>query len=182
MLEPAHRVGPRREGKPRPIVARFLRYSDREAVIRNGRKLRGTNIFVNEDLCAASQAIKSSQFPLLKQARAQGKIAFFRHTKLIIRERNEDNSAGQRPLPMNEEGAVGGAVGDSRDRAGSATEGAVTGTQVAGAWSGGIGRVEALPCPSAGRPSGSHSQSPAAPTASSQRNPAKRTMRSSIKK
>ena len=93
MLERAHRVRPRREGKPRPIVARFLRYSDREAVIRNGRKLRGTNIFVNEDLCAASQAIKSSQFPLLKQAGAQGKIAFFRHTKLIIRERNEDNSA-----------------------------------------------------------------------------------------
>ena len=37
---------------------------------------------------------------------------------------------------MSEEGAVGGAVGDSRDRAGSAAGCAVTGTQVAGAWSG----------------------------------------------
>lgn len=46
VLERAHRVGLRREGKPRPIVARFLRYADRDAVMRNGRKLKGTNILL----------------------------------------------------------------------------------------------------------------------------------------
>lgn len=85
-LERAHRVGQRRDARPRTIVARFSRYGDREAVMRNARKLRGTNIYINDDLCAASQAIKNAQMPQLKQARAEGKIAFFRHTKLIVKE------------------------------------------------------------------------------------------------
>ncbi|XP_050715616.1 uncharacterized protein LOC126998200 [Eriocheir sinensis] len=90
VLERAHRVGVRRDARPRPIVARFSRYCDREAVMRNSKKLRGTNIFVNDDLCAASQAVKNAQMPLLKQARAQGKVAFFRHTKLIIKDKTSD--------------------------------------------------------------------------------------------
>lgn len=182
VLERAHRVGPPREGKPRPIVARFLRYCDREAVMRNGRKLKGTNIFVNEDLCAASQAVKSSQFPLLKQARAQGKIAFFRHTKLIIREKTDISSSGRRQPTVREEGAVGGVVGHSRDGTGPATEGMVTGTQVAGAWSSGTGREEAFPTLSVARTTSSGPQSPATPAALSQRNSGKKTLRSSTKK
>ena len=88
VLERAHRVGPHREdAKPRTIVARFTRYGDRDAAIRRGNCLKGTNIFLNEDMSTASLAIKKAQMPLLKQARAEGKLAFFRHTKLIIREK-----------------------------------------------------------------------------------------------
>lgn len=54
VLERAHRVGPSRDAKPRTIVARFSRYCDRESVMRNASKLKGTNIFVNDDLCPAS--------------------------------------------------------------------------------------------------------------------------------
>ena len=94
-MERVHRVGPRRYAKPRTIVARFSRFSEREAVMRNASKLKGTNIFVNDDLCPASQAVKNAQMPLLGQAKAQGKIAFFRHSKPIARERyNEDGTAG----------------------------------------------------------------------------------------
>ena len=98
VLERAHRVGLRRDAKPRTIVARFSSYCDRESVMRNARKLKGTNIFVNDDLCPASQVVKNAQMPLLKQARQQGKIAFFRHTKLIIKERynNDDYNTGRR--------------------------------------------------------------------------------------
>ncbi|KAK3889420.1 hypothetical protein Pcinc_006584 [Petrolisthes cinctipes] len=85
-MERAHRVGQRRDAGPRPIVARFSRYSDREAVMRSARKLRETNIYISDDLCAASQAIKNAQMPQLKQARAQGKVAYFKYTKLIIKE------------------------------------------------------------------------------------------------
>ncbi len=96
-LERAHRVGQRRDGKPRPIVARFSRFCDREAVMRSARKLRGTNVYLNDDLCAASQTIKNAQIPLMKQARAQGKIAYFRHTKLIIRDRFDTRIAQNQP-------------------------------------------------------------------------------------
>ena len=78
--------GPRTLSRPRPVVVRFEKFSDREAVIRNSRKLKGTGIFVNEDLCPASME-KKEQFPLIKKAREEVNIAFFRHTRLIINER-----------------------------------------------------------------------------------------------
>ena len=86
-LERTHRVGRGGDLRPRPIVARFARFCDREAVLRNVRKLKGTRIFINEDLCPASHNIRKSQLPALKQARSEGKIAYFRHTKLIIKEK-----------------------------------------------------------------------------------------------
>ena len=80
-LERAHRVGQRREQESRPVIVRFNKFSDREAVLRNCTKLKGTNIHLNEDLSPASQATKKEKTPLLKQARREGKIAFFRHSK-----------------------------------------------------------------------------------------------------
>ncbi|KAK3874082.1 hypothetical protein Pcinc_020952 [Petrolisthes cinctipes] len=72
-------------------MARFTRFNDREAVMRNVRKSRGSRIFVNEDLCPSSHNIRKAQFPALKEARSQGKISYFRHTKLIIKEKHASN-------------------------------------------------------------------------------------------
>lgn len=55
--------------------------------MRSVNKLRGTRIYINEDLCPASQAIRRAQLPLLKQAKSNGKVAYFRGTKLIIKDR-----------------------------------------------------------------------------------------------
>lgn len=52
-----------------------------------GEKSSSSSIYFNEDLCPASQEIVKSKFPLTKQARADGKIAYFKLTKLIIKER-----------------------------------------------------------------------------------------------
>ena len=101
-LERAHRTGPPTASGPRTVVARLERFCDREAVLRNARKLKGTGIYINEDLCPASQELKRQQLPLLKQAREQGKIAFFRHTRLIIKER-------LRPGFLEHDVSVGGA-------------------------------------------------------------------------
>ena len=61
-MERAHRIGQRRDNQPRQVIARFARYSDREAVIRNAAKLRGTKIYINEDLCPASQELRRATF------------------------------------------------------------------------------------------------------------------------
>ena len=85
VVDRTQRVGPRSEQRPRTVIARFARYTDRDAVMRNAKMLHGTNIYFNEDLCPASQKIKMDQLPAFKQAKRDGKIAFFRNTKLIIR-------------------------------------------------------------------------------------------------
>lgn len=101
-LERAHRVGPPNHrsfggpARPRTIVARFTRYTDRETTLRNSAKLKNTDIFVNEDLCEASILVRKSKLPELKKARLDGKIAFFNHTRLVIRDRKEKNETGSR--------------------------------------------------------------------------------------
>lgn len=87
-LERAHRVGPKgTSSRPRTVVARFSKFEDRQLALRNSAKLKDTNIFINEDLCESSMMARKSQLPELRRARADGKIAYFNHTKLVIRER-----------------------------------------------------------------------------------------------
>ena len=101
-IERAHRVGPTRQDKPRPIIAKLLRFQDKQLILKNSKQLKGTRIFINEDLCDASREKIRNQLPNLKQARSEGKIAYFSHTKLIIRDR---------PTPASSyAGAVGGSV------------------------------------------------------------------------
>ena len=57
-LERAHLVGPFNPSRPRTIVARFEKYGDSEAVSRNARKLKGSGIYIDDDLCSTSQEVK----------------------------------------------------------------------------------------------------------------------------
>lgn len=120
-LERAHTVGQASNQRPRPVLARFLRYSDRETVMRNATKLRGTKIFINDDLCQASQEKRKEELPLLKQARSDGKIAYFRHTKLIIRDRMNTEARGSGYSPN------GPTVGENGHNPGGAADGVAGG-------------------------------------------------------
>lgn len=136
-LERAHRVGQPGGQRNRPIVARFNRYQDRENVRRSAVKLRGTRIYINEDLCKASQEKRRQQLPLMKQARSEGKVAYFNHTRLIVKERTSarHGALGVRsnvPIPAAiVDGGAGGADGGSAD--------AVTGGVSTDAGDGGAG-------------------------------------------
>lgn len=96
-IERAHRVGLNKLIQPRPVVVRFAKYSDREAVLRNAKKLKGMGIYVNEDLCPASLEEKRRHIPRMRKAREEGKIAFFRHTKLIVKEKTVQHPSTKEP-------------------------------------------------------------------------------------
>ena len=84
-IDRSHRVGKPGSSRPRTIVARFANFPDRANILKNSKKLKGTNIFINEDLCEASRQKRREQLPLLRRAREEGKIAYFVHTKLVIK-------------------------------------------------------------------------------------------------
>lgn len=71
VLERAHRVGRHSsaESKPRKIVAHFLNYKDRESVLKAKKKLRGTNVFVNEDYSDRVKKKCMDLMPELMEAR-----------------------------------------------------------------------------------------------------------------
>lgn len=127
-LERAHRVGQRGDHRARPIVARSEKFCDRETVLRNVHKLRGTRIFVNEDLCPASHNIRKAQLPAMKQAKSEGKLAFFRHTKLMIKEKPSVNQPNE-PLGQDVSAGLvrgGGSSGGGRSDGLSTARGATT--------------------------------------------------------
>ena len=74
-----HRMGkPRKEtGRERIIIARFLRFSDRERVLKCGRRLKETGYKMYEDLPKEIHEMRKLQMEKLKNARKDGKRAYF---------------------------------------------------------------------------------------------------------
>ena len=83
-----HRVGKtRQDGSSRPIIARFLRFQDRQRVIRAAYKLRNTGYKIMEDFPKEIIERRRPLVPIMKDAKANGKTAFFLKSmpdKLII--------------------------------------------------------------------------------------------------
>ena len=71
-----HRIGKKKTLASRPIIARFLRFPDRERIFR--RALRDdTEVRVFTDLPREIQERRNKQWPKLKKARDEGKLASF---------------------------------------------------------------------------------------------------------
>ena len=50
-IERVHRAGGKSRSKSRTIVYKLLRFKDKQNILRKGKLLKGTNIFINEDYC-----------------------------------------------------------------------------------------------------------------------------------
>ena len=46
-----HSKGKTSSNKPRTIVCKLLSYKQKKEVLKNAKKLKGSNIFINEDFC-----------------------------------------------------------------------------------------------------------------------------------
>ena len=69
---------PRSSGDPRPIIARFLRYQDREEVMQKARaKLKGKDYAVFEDIPKELYELRKRQQNKLQRARQDGLKTFF---------------------------------------------------------------------------------------------------------
>ena len=95
-----HRLGKPNSSKPRPIIARFLRYSDRELVMDNARKhLKGHKVFhVFEDIPKDLYELRKQQMKKLKEAREKGHRAFFSKANLDKLFVNGQYVAPEQPL------------------------------------------------------------------------------------
>ena len=76
-LQRVHRLGKPASGKTRPIIARFLRYQDREMVLRASFHLRDREIKVLEDYPQEIIERRRKQMSKLKEAKRNGmKVSF----------------------------------------------------------------------------------------------------------
>lgn len=76
-IQRVHRIGKSVDGKPRPILARFLRFPDRERVYQAGFGLRETNFMVLQDFPQEIIERRRKQMPKLKEAKSKGQRVSF---------------------------------------------------------------------------------------------------------
>ena len=73
-----HRVGKERGKKSRPIIAKFLRYCDREEVLFKARKLLKDKTYsVFEDMPKELYELRKAQLKKLQNAKERGDTAYF---------------------------------------------------------------------------------------------------------
>lgn len=88
--ERVQRMGQYQEGgRPRRIMVNLLRLKDKQRILSSAKKLKGTNIYINEDFSGAVLQRIKELWPKLKAASAQGKKAILRYDKLVILPREE---------------------------------------------------------------------------------------------
>ena len=51
MCEPSQKRKKKKSTKPRTIVCNLLSFKEKELVMKNAKKLKNTNIFIDEDFC-----------------------------------------------------------------------------------------------------------------------------------
>ena len=91
-VECAHRINKITNIKgPRTIIARLHHDRDKNTTLKNSYKLKGTRIFINEDLSERTLNIRKEKLPELKSARSKGKISYFVRKTLIIRDRYKED-------------------------------------------------------------------------------------------
>ena len=71
-----HRLG-KKGDRPRMIIARFLRYADRERVMKNAFKLKETDFKIFEDLPKELFSLRKKYLPAFYEAKKAGKKAVF---------------------------------------------------------------------------------------------------------
>ena len=74
----AHRIGKKKTGEARPVIVRILKFPERELVFRKAREMESDiDVKVYSDLPKEIGQRRKKQWPRLKKAREEGKIAFF---------------------------------------------------------------------------------------------------------
>ena len=78
-----HRIGGLNpsQDKPRPIIAQFLRYSDRELVMSRAEKLKGKGFGISADLPKDIVKRRKELMPKFKKAKEDGQSAFFKRSE-----------------------------------------------------------------------------------------------------
>ena len=89
-VERAHRVGLAKVERERTIVLKLRDYEDKKIILENAMKLKGSNIFINEDYSFTTRKIRKELFEQAKLHRQNGHYAKVVYNKLIVHEFKEN--------------------------------------------------------------------------------------------
>ena len=76
-----------RLSQPRTVIARLKSVSERNFILKNSYKLKNTGIFINDDVCEGTIKARREKIDDLREAKKNGKIAYFIGRRLVVHER-----------------------------------------------------------------------------------------------
>ena len=76
-VERAHRVGNKGKNNKRTIVLQLASFKDKLKIISEARKLKGTNISINEDYSKETLEIRKEKWKEVKELRKNGYVCYF---------------------------------------------------------------------------------------------------------
>ena len=83
-VERAHRVGNKEKNNKRTIVLKLASFKDKLKIISEARKLKGTNISINEDYSKETLEIRKEKWKKVKELRKNGTFAILVYEKVVI--------------------------------------------------------------------------------------------------
>ena len=88
-IEHVHRVRNKRNKdkrtKPRTIVCKILSYKQKKEVLKNPNKLKGTDIFLNEDFCHETIQQRKELWEEVKRLCSKGQIAYLNYRSIVVK-------------------------------------------------------------------------------------------------
>ncbi|XP_065667668.1 uncharacterized protein LOC136087964 [Hydra vulgaris] len=82
-IERAHRTGYKKHGKTRTIILKLLRFKDKTKILKEAHRLKGLNIYINEDYSRETSIIRKKLFSEAKLRRENGENVAVRYDKII---------------------------------------------------------------------------------------------------
>ena len=78
--------------QPRTIICCLLNFKDKQNILKNCRKLKGTNIFVNEDFSREKLEHRKDLWKEVKHLReGEDKIAYLNYRWIVVRRKNTES-------------------------------------------------------------------------------------------
>ena len=87
-IERCHRMEKRKGNRPRTIICKFLRFKDKQKILKNAKKLKNSGIYIYEDFCNDTMELRKSLWEEVMEHRRQGKFAFLNYQGIIVRNHN----------------------------------------------------------------------------------------------
>ena len=88
-IERAHRVSEKKTGQERQIVVQFNSYKNKLDILRNCKKLKGTNFSIFEDFSKETARIRKEKWEEVLKNRKDGKISYLTYKTVVCKERTQ---------------------------------------------------------------------------------------------
>ena len=97
IIERAHRTKGKttrnntaRKNQPRTIVIKLAYYKNKSMILRNVHKLKGSDIFINENFSKQTTDLRKEPWREVKQLRSEGKIAYLNYRTVVTKRRDNE--------------------------------------------------------------------------------------------